>query len=145
MKSLNQISVFVENKPGRLLDVVNVLGENNIDIKAINLADSSDFGIVRLVCDNPDKAFGVLSSSNFTASLTEVLAIVINDKPGSLAKVLRALKTQDINIEYMYGFASKLKDQAVMIIKVSNLNETIECCHSNNIQILSQDDINIVV
>jgi hypothetical protein len=145
MKRIKQISVFVENKPGRLLDVVEVLGNSNIDIKAISLADSSDFGIVRLICENPESAYEVINNSGFTASLTEVLAIAISDKPGSLAKVLRALKESDVNIEYMYGFSAKTKDHAVMIIKVSNLEETIKCCISNNVQVLSENDISSIV
>lgn len=145
MKRIKQISVFVENKPGRLLDVVEVLGGSNIDIKAISLADSSDFGIVRLICDKPEYAYEVLIRSGFTASLTDVLAIAISDKPGSLAKVLRALKESGVNIEYMYGFSAKIKDYAVMIIKVSNLEETIKCCISNNIRMLADNDISSVV
>uniref|UniRef100_A0A832ERP4 Amino acid-binding protein n=1 Tax=Desulfurella acetivorans TaxID=33002 RepID=A0A832ERP4_DESAE len=145
MKRIKQISIFVENKPGRLLDVVEVLGNSNIDIKAISLADSSDFGIVRLICENPESAYEVINNSGFTASLTEVLAIAISDKPGSLAKVLRALKESNVNIEYMYGFSAKTKDHAVMIIKVSNLEETIKCCISNNVQVLSENDISSIV
>jgi len=145
MKRIKQISIFVENKPGRLLDVVEILGNSNIDIKAISLADSSDFGIVRLICENPESAYEVINNSGFTASLTEVLAIAISDKPGSLAKVLRALKESDVNIEYMYGFSAKTKDHAVMIIKVSNLEETIKCCISNNVQVLSENDISSIV
>jgi hypothetical protein len=145
MKRIKQISIFVENKPGRLLDVVEVLGNSNIDIKAISLADSSDFGIVRLICENPESAYEVINNSGFTASLTEVLAIAISDKPGSLANVLRALKESNVNIEYMYGFSAKTKDHAVMIIKVSNLEETIKCCISNNVQVLSENDISSIV
>jgi hypothetical protein len=145
MKRIKQISIFVENKPGRLLDVVEILGNSNIDIKAISLADSSDFGIVRLICENPESAYEVINNSGFTASLTEVLAIAISDKPGSLAKVLRALKESNVNIEYMYGFSAKTKDHAVMIIKVSNLEETIKCCISNNVQVLSENDISSIV
>ncbi|AHF96752.1 MAG: ACT domain-containing protein [Desulfurella sp.] len=145
MKRLNQISVFVENKPGRLLDVVEVLGNNNIDIKAISLADSSDFGIVRFICEDPKFAHEILTKNGFTASLTEVLAIAISDRPGSLAKVLKSFKESNINIEYMYGFSAKIKDYAVMIIKVSDLEETIKCCIANNIQILSQSDIKSIV
>ncbi|WP_291492759.1 ACT domain-containing protein [Desulfurella sp.] len=145
MKRLNQISVFVENKPGRLLDVVEVLGNNNIDIKAISLADSSDFGIVRFICEDPKFAYEILTKNGFTASLTEVLAIAISDRPGSLARVLKSLKESNINIEYMYGFSAKIKDYAVMIIKVSDLEETIKCCVANNIQILSQSDIKSIV
>ncbi len=145
MKMLNQISVFVENKPGRLLDVVDVLGKNDIDIKAISLTDSSDFGIVKLICENSHLAYDILLKNGFTVSLTEVLAIAIPDKPHSLANVLKALKESNINIEYMYGFSAKIKDYAVMIIKVSHLEETIKCCIVNKIQILSEKDISAIV
>lgn len=145
MKRLKQVSVFVENKPGRLLDVVEIVGNHNIDIKAISLADSSDFGIVRFICENPELVHEILNKNGFTSSLTDVLAIAIGDKPGSLAQVLRDLKESNINIEYMYGFSAKIKDFAVMIIKVSNLEETIKCCVANNIQILSENDINSIV
>lgn len=145
MKSMHQISVFVENKPGRLFEVVEILGANNIDIKAISLADSSDFGIVRLICIDVENVYNLLINSGFTASLTDVLSIVINDKPGSLARSLKILKDNFINIEYMYGFSAKIEGMAVMIIKVSDIENAVKYCLANNIQTLSDKDISSIV
>jgi len=144
-ETINQISVFVENKPGRLFEVVEALGRNGIDIKAISLTDSSDFGIVKLICEKPQQAYDVLIENGFTVSLTKVMAIVIPDRPNSLASVLKTLKDSNINIEYMYGFSAKVKNSAVMIMKVSDLEKAISCCISNNIQLLSENDIANIV
>ncbi len=141
MKRIRQISVFVENRPGRLLEVVDLLGKNGINIKALSLADSSDFGIVRLVVKGVDDAIKVLKENGFTVRETPIIACMIEDKPGSLAKILRTLAENKINIEYMYGFTSPIEGKAVMVFKFSETEKAQEILDKNNIKMLTQEEI----
>jgi len=141
MKRIRQISVFVENRPGRLLEVVDFLGKNNINIKALSLADSSDFGIVRLVVKGTDEAIKVLKENGFTVSETNIIACMIDDEPGALASILRTLADNQINIEYMYGFASPIEGKAVMVFKFSDLESAEKILEQNNIKTLTQEEI----
>ncbi|WP_025270269.1 ACT domain-containing protein [Hippea sp. KM1] len=141
MKRIRQISVFVENRPGRLLEVVELLGMHNINIKALSLADSSDFGIVRLVVKGTDEAIKVLRDNGFTISETNIIACMIDDKPGALAKILRTLADNQINIEYMYGFASPIQGKAVMVFKFSELDKAERILQENGVQTLTQEEI----
>ncbi len=141
MKRIRQISVFVENRPGRLLEVVDILGRNKINIKALSLADSSDFGIVRLVVKGVDDAIKVLKDNGFTISETSIIACMIDDKPGSLAKILRTLAENNVNIEYMYGFASPVEKKAVMVFKFSETKKAQEILNKYGIKMLTQEEI----
>ncbi|WP_022669676.1 ACT domain-containing protein [Hippea alviniae] len=141
MKRIRQISVFVENRPGRLLEVVELLGKHSINIKALSLADSTDFGIVRLVVKGTDDAIRVLKENGFTIAETHIIACMIDDKPGALANVLKILADNQINIEYMYGFASPIEGKAVMVFKFSETEKAEKILSENNIQMLSQEEI----
>lgn len=115
---VKQISVFLENKSGRLAEVTRTLGDNNIDISALSIADTTDFGILRLIVDKPEKAEEVLKAEGFTVSSTSVIAIRVQDKPGGLAQALGVLDKENIDIEYMYAFVSKTEDEALVILRV---------------------------
>ncbi len=141
MKRIKQISVFIENRPGRLLEVVDLIGEHGINMKALSLADSSDFGIARLIVNNTDKAVEALKENGFTVSVTNILACLIEDKPGSLARILRLLAEEGINVEYMYGFASPIAGRAVMVFKLSDIDKAQDLLHRNGIEMLSQEEI----
>ncbi len=141
MKRIRQISVFIENRPGRLLEVVELLGSKGINLKALSLADSSDFGIARLITNNTDEAVRILKESGFTVSVTNTLACLIEDKPGSLARILRLLANENINVEYMYGFASPIAGRAVMVFKLSDLEKAQEMFNKNGVELLSQEEI----
>ena len=123
--SVKQISVFVENKSGSLAKITKVLSENNIDIQALSLADTTDFGILRLIVNAPEKAELILSENHFTIKETEVLAVAIDDAPGGLHKVLSVLEKEGIAIEYMYAFTGKGFDHALVILRVAD-NEAAE-------------------
>lgn len=123
--SVKQISVFVENKSGSLAKITNVLAENNIDIQALSLADTTDFGILRLIVDSPKKAELALAENHFTIKETDVLAVAIEDVPGGLNKVLAVMEKADIAIEYMYAFTGKMSENALVILRVEN-NEVAE-------------------
>jgi len=118
---LKQITVFLENKPGRIEDVTGCLADNEINIHALSLADTTDFGILRMVVSDPKKAARVLKENAFMVKTTDVIAAAIGHSPGSLHKVLRELKALGISIEYLYAFTSRHKEHdAIVILNLSN-------------------------
>jgi hypothetical protein len=123
--AVKQISVFLENKSGRLAAVTRLLAEKGINIRALSIADTSDFGILRLIVDQPDRAYQVLKEGGFTVSATDVLAVAVPDKPGGLAPALAALEAADINIEYLYAFVAKCADLAMVLFKVNDTEKAI--------------------
>jgi hypothetical protein len=133
---IKQISVFLENKSGRLAEVTRTLAENNIDICALSIADTTDFGILRLIVNKPEEAEKVLSDHEFTVSCTNVIAIGVEDKPGGLAGALDILEQNSISIEYMYAFVGKSGNEAFVILRVENPDEALETLKKCNIQIL---------
>jgi len=138
---IKQLSIFVENKPGRLATITNILKENDIDIRALSVADTRDFGIMRLIVDNPEKAEKVFKEAGCTVSLTNVIAIGIEDRPGGLAEAMDVLYANNISVEYMYAFISKTDNTAFVILRVENNEKAFEALKENNIQILRPDDI----
>ena len=138
---VKQISVFIENRSGRLREVTNVLGTNGINIRALSLADTSDYGILRLIVDRPDDALDVLRKANFTLSETDVIAVEVKDKPGGLSDVLDILGEADINVEYMYAFVEKLSDNAVMIFRIEDIERAVEVLDKNNVRIISHEQV----
>jgi len=141
MMFVKQISVFLENKSGRLAEVTSILGKNNIDISALSIADTTDFGILRLIVNKPDDALNVLKENGFTVSATDVIAISVEDKPGGLAKALDTLYKNNIGIEYMYAFVGKISDEALVILKVDKVEDALKTLNENNIKILSADEV----
>ena len=117
---LKQISVFVENKPGRLAAVTEKLYEKNINIRAFTIAEAGDFGIIRMVVDKTDEAYRTLKDAGFTVSLTEVIAVEVEDKPGSLYRIAKALGDEGVNIEYVYAFTSE-QHKALIIFRVNDV------------------------
>ena len=124
--SIFQVSVFVENKKGRLADITKVLADNNINIRALSIADTTNFGILRLIVDDPQKAEAALKANNFTVSLTHVIAIEIQDVPGGLLKILNVLNDADISIEYMYHFIGSAEGKAAVVIRVEDRKAAVE-------------------
>jgi hypothetical protein len=119
-KLTKQISVFLENKSGRLRDVCRALGEAGINIRALCIADTSDFGILRLILDDPAQALEVLLGEGFSVGETTVLAVQIPDRPGGLGSVLHALPDETLNVEYMYAFFTRLEGKAVVVFRVAD-------------------------
>lgn len=138
---VKQISVFLENKSGRLAEVTGVLGENNIDISALSIADTTDFGILRLIVNQPERAEAILRKNGFTVSCTSVIAIAVEDKPGGLAAALKILDREAIGIEYMYAFVGKTTDQALVIIRVEVPEKAVEALTRNGIKVLSSSEV----
>lgn len=138
---VKQISIFIENRSGRLREVATILGKNSINIRALSLADTSDYGILRLIVDDPDKARQVLKSENFTLSETDVIAVEISDKPGGLAHVLNILDDSGINVEYMYAFVEKSSKNAVVIFRIEDIDNSINVLKEHGVNILTNEEI----
>ncbi|AGK60560.1 ACT domain-containing protein [Archaeoglobus sulfaticallidus PM70-1] len=124
-KIIKQVSVFVENKPGRLSSVTEKLFNAGINIRAFTIAEAGDFGIIRMVVDDTDKAYDTLKKAGFTVSLTDVLGVEVKDEPGGLYNIAKALGDAGINIEYVYAFTSG-GDRALIILRVDDINRAIE-------------------
>ncbi|MBI4619609.1 MAG: ACT domain-containing protein [Desulfobacterales bacterium] len=138
---IDQISVFLENKSGRLAKVTRVLGEAGINIRALSLADTTDFGILRLIVNDSQKAREVLKENGFTVGKTEVVAVEVEDKPGGLASILGVLSDHDINVEYMYAFVERSGENAIIICRFDETDKAIDVLQKNNIAILKGEKL----
>ncbi|MDL2272059.1 ACT domain-containing protein [Desulfovibrio sp. OttesenSCG-928-I05] len=133
---VEQISVFLENKAGRLAEVTNVLSAANINIRALSLADTSEFGILRLIVDDHEKAKAALKENDFTVGLTSVVALEVPHKPGGLNSILQLLGLKGINVEYMYACWLN-NENAVLIFRFNRLDQALEVLKEEGVTILS--------
>lgn len=138
---VKQISVFLENKSGRLAEVTKTLAESNIDISALSIADTTDFGILRLIVNDPEKAEGILSENGFTVSSTSVIAVGVPDEPGGLAAALDVLDKESIEIEYLYAFVGKEDKAALVIFRVEDPDKAIKVLQDNGIKVLTSEEV----
>ena len=138
---VEQISIFLENKSGRLADVASVLAQAGINIRALSLADTTDFGILRLIVNDTEKAKQVLKDSGFTVGKTEVIAVEVLDRPGGLAEILNIMKNNGINVEYMYAFVQKSGGNAIIIFRFDELEKAIETLQKGGIRILKGEEV----
>jgi len=120
--ALQQISVFLENKSGRLAEVTELLGKGGVNLRAISIADTADFGILRLIVDKPADTLELMAANGFTAKETDVLGVEIPDRPGGLAEILKVFNDNGVNIEYLYATLEKNADMAVVIFKVEDID-----------------------
>ncbi len=133
---VRQLSVFLENRAGRLAEIVRLLGESGINIRALSLADTSDFGILRLIVNDVARAHAVLREASFTVQLTDVIAVEVPDQPGGLASVLDPLQRAGINVEYMYAFVEKATDKAVVIFRFEEPEAAVNVLRGAGISVL---------
>lgn len=138
---IEQISIFIENKSGRLANVIRVLGDSDINIRALSIADTADFGVLRLIVNDPAKAYKVLDSHAFTVSRTNVIAVAVDDKPGGLADTLEILQENDIGVEYMYAFVSRSAEKAMVIIRVAEPGAALSILMKSGIYVLTEEDV----
>jgi hypothetical protein len=138
---VEQISIFIENKTGRLAEVSRVIGEKGVNIRALSLADTSDFGILRLLVDNTDVALSTLKDGGFTVNKTEVVAVEVPDQPGGLCTILQVLDDAAINVEYMYAFVDRNAGNAVIIFRFDEADNAIDTLQEKGINILSGDQL----
>ena len=140
--SIKQISIFVENKPGALYGLTGVLAQNKVDLRALSLAETSEFGIVRLIVNDVYKATTVLKDAGYVHSITPVVGVAIPDVPGGLNRVLQVLANAKINVEYMYAFlGGRDVDHAYMIFRVQDVEAAQKALAQQKIQVLDQDQM----
>ena len=128
---IKQISIFVENKPGRLAEITEIIAKNDINIRALSVADTTHFGILRIIVDDPEMVQRVLKKAGLTVSITSVITAAINARPGGLAEVLKLFGAPDIQIEYMYAFIAKSENEAYVVMRIENEDEAVKLLKEN--------------
>lgn len=136
---IHQLSIFLENKSGRLTEVLEVLGEENIRITALSVADTTEFGILRLIVSNPEKARELLKKQNFTVNLTEVISVMAPNEAKYYAKILRILSDLDISVEYTYAFS--VGDKSIIILRCNNTENAITALKNHEMELLKASDL----
>ena len=139
--NVEQISIFLENKSGRLAEVMGVLFEAGINIRALYLADTADFGILRLIVNDTEKARKVLKENGFTVEKTKVIAVEVPDKPGGLSGILDTIKDEGINVEYMYAFVEKSGENAIVIFRFDELERSIDVLRKAGVKIMEGEEL----
>ncbi|KPK44242.1 MAG: amino acid-binding protein [Nitrospira bacterium SM23_35] len=139
--NVEQISIFLENKSGRLADVTSALSQGGINIRALYLADTADFGILRLIVNDTEKARLALKEQGFTVEKTKVVAIEVPDRPGGLSGILNTIKNEGINVEYMYAFVEKSGENAIVIFRFDEFEKSIEVLQKAGVRILSGEEL----
>ncbi len=141
---LKQISIFIENSPGRLYSVTKMLGDAGINLRALSLVDKGEFGILRLLVSNMARTRRIIMEKHFPAQVDDVVVAAITDKPGSLAKVLKLIRDAGLNVVYMYAFNGFTTEKAVMIFHFSNNDRAIEVLQHNDVELLNAETFGII-
>lgn len=139
--TIRQLSVFLENKTGNLNDLLNVLAENNINIVSLTIADTSDYGIVRLLVSDPQLALKKLKEKHFSVRINDILSLDMNPEPGSLAKILDLFATEEISIEYVYAFSFGSK--SIVVLRTDNREKAGEVIRKNNLLSITEQDLKL--
>lgn len=138
---LKQISVFLENRKGRLWKALNILSNAKINIRALSIADTSEFGILRMIVSDTELAKQILEDSNFVVKVNEVIAVGVSDNPGGLEGVLEIFNEMDVNVEYIYAFVEKNGEKAVVVIRTEDIDAGVNALKNGGITILSEEEI----
>jgi hypothetical protein len=138
---VKQISVFLENKKGRLYEALYALGMANINIRALSIADTSEFGILRLIVPSPEKAKKALEKNDFAVGENEVIVVGLQDRPGGLAEVLKIMNDADINVEYLYAFVEKKGQKAIVVLRTEKIDEGIKALKNGGVTVLSAHEV----
>ena len=138
---IKQISVFLENKAGRLAKVAEELKNNGINIRALTIADTSDFGILRMILNKPDEAYRVLKAAGFTVKESEILAIELDDKEGIFYNLMNLCDKNGLNVEYTYSFVEQYSDKAILFLRFEDTDKAIEVFRDNGYKLLTNDEI----
>jgi len=138
---IQQLSLFAENKPGHIAAPIRLLAQEGIDIRSLYLADTQQYGILRMIVSDWEKAAAILQSQGFTVKVTEVLAVEVADRPGGLADILEDLDGTGINIEYMYAFPNACDNRAILIFRFSDPDAAIERLQSAGVNLLPSDEL----
>jgi hypothetical protein len=138
---ITQISIFLENKQGRLSQVCALLGSHGINIRALTIAENDEFGILRLVVDKAEEAVRMLKDNGLVAQMTDIVALEVDDTPGGLAAILKVFSENGLNVEYMYGFVEKKTDKALMVFRFDDTDAALKILSEKGLRIVSKDDI----
>jgi hypothetical protein len=138
---LKQLSIFLENKPGRLRELCSLLADNDLNIITLSLADTEQFGILRLIIKNYDKAKALLEEKGFVAKLTDVIAVEVKDEPGGLSTILQIEEQAGISVEYMYAFTIKSGENAVLIFRFDDMDKAVAALQAAGISILDSIEL----
>lgn len=138
---LKQISVFLENRKGRLQKALQILAQAKINIRTLSIADTSEFGILRMIVPDIDEAKKILEDNNFVVKVNDVIAVGVPDEPGGLEKILGILNDADINVEYLYAFAEKKVEQAIVVLRTENIGEGIRALKEGGATVLSSEEV----
>ena len=138
---VKQISIFVENKEGRIKKAIDTLAKQNINIRALSIADTTKYGILRLIVSDNEKAIEALENDNFIVKENEVIILAVPDKPNGLNSTLAVFDEKGINLESLYAFVSSKTDEAIVVMRLENMEKAIEALNESNVKILDVDDI----
>lgn len=141
--TIHQISVFLENRAGQLAEITKILAENNIDMRALSIADTADYGVLRLIVDNCEKTTSILLAKGFILSMTPVLAVAVKNQPGGLAPILALMAENNMDVEYMYSLFLQKDDEAYMVFRVSDDAKFIALLEQNNIHIATNSELGL--
>ncbi len=140
--TVKQLSIFVENRAGRLSEITRLLGDASVNIRAMSIADTKDFGILRLIVNDSEKALEVLKANSFAVTITSVLAIRISDKPGGLAEAMECLYKDNISVEYMYAaFLNETDESAYLVLRVDKADEAIRALNEGGFKLVSDEEL----
>jgi len=138
---IKQISLFLENTSGRLVEALSLLSEANINLRALSLSDTSDFGILRLLVTDVDQAHQILTEKHYTVLKSDVIAVEVEDRPGALVSILRILKAAGINVEYTYAFVERSADRAILIFRLDDMEKGIQALKAEGVTLLSSEEV----
>ncbi|MBE6489728.1 MAG: amino acid-binding protein [Methanobrevibacter sp.] len=139
--AVKQISIFVENKEGRIKKAIDTLAKENINIRALSIADTTKYGILRLIVSDNEKAIEALEKDNFIVKENEVIILAVPDEPNGLNSTLEVFDEKGINLEYLYAFVSSKTDEAIVVMRLENMEKAIEALDESNVKILDENDI----
>lgn len=139
--AIKQLSVFAENKPGALVEITDVISENGIDMRALSIADTGDFGIVRVIVSDTEQAERILTENGFVTKVTPVTAVKISDEPGAMTKAIKVLYENGMNVEYLYAFIAASKKNAYVVLRVADNAAAETVLVQNGFGIVTEDDI----
>ena len=138
---VKQISIFVENKEGRIKKAIDTLAKENINIRALSIADTTKYGILRLIVSDNEKAIEALEKDGFIVKENEVIILAVPDEPNGLNSTLEVFDEKGINLEYLYAFVSNKTDEAIVVMRLENMEKAIEALSESNVKILDENDI----
>ncbi len=140
MDTIKQISIFVENQPGKLAELTRLLADADIDLRTLSLADTRDFGILRVIVNKPDETEKLLKANEWTYKTADVIGVKLPDRPGGVAEVLEAINEAGVNVEYMYAFVNRIPGRADTVFRVDDIETTLKALTAKGIEILSPEE-----